>query len=233
MEDELLIFCDHLFKKYPGTDWVFKDASLTIFRNQFLFLLGSSGSGKTTFIKIISGQEDYDRGKIIIQNNDFRKLKRKNLHLWRRSLGIVFQDFRLLWKQTVKENIALPLIILGCSKNEIDMRVKAVLKLVQLEDKEDVVCKYLSGGEQQRVAIGRAIVHSPVLLLADEPTGNLDDKHTKNILELFYTLHARGISILIATHDKRLPIAIPDCRTVMIKDKRFIDVIPVPKSRTS
>ncbi len=232
MPENAFISCEHLFKKYPGSDWIFKDATLTIFRNQFVFLLGSSGSGKTTFIKIMSGQEDYDRGKVFIEGVNFRKIKRKKLHLWRRSLGIVFQDFRLLLNETVKNNIALPLIILGCSRDEIDMRVKASLKLVQLEDKEDTVCKFLSGGEQQRVAIGRAIVHSPLLLLADEPTGNLDDKHTARILELFYTLYSKGITVIIATHDKRLPLAIPESRTVLIKDRGFVDVIPVPREKS-
>ncbi|MBW1975838.1 MAG: ATP-binding cassette domain-containing protein [Deltaproteobacteria bacterium] len=224
------ITCQHMYKKYPGTDWIFYNAGLSIEQGQFLFVLGNSGSGKTTFIKILCGQEGYDRGRIFVKNRNFRNIRRKHLHLWRRTLGVVFQDFRLLEDRTVKENIALPLVITGFGKKEVIDRVNAVLKLVDLQHRADVPCKLLSGGEQQRVAIGRAIVHGPELILADEPTGSLDDDHTRRILQLFTTLHRRGLTVVIATHDRRLPLAVKGCRTVMIRDKNFVDVVPVKRA---
>lgn len=225
MKDSV-VFAERLYKRYRGGDWIFENANFSVNAGEFLFLLGSSGSGKTTLIKIISGQESFDGGTVLVAGKNLKKLYPSRIYTWRRHIGIVFQDFRLLMDLTVEENIALPLIITGFSRNEVKMRVSAVLRLVNLEDKRKIRCRFLSGGERQLVAIGRAIVHSPLLILADEPTGNLDDDHARRILKLFSAFHRRGQTLIVATHDRRLPLWVEDVRILMIQDRGFVETMP-------
>lgn len=224
---DAVIFAEHLYKSYNKNNWIFENASFRVNAGDFLFLLGSSGSGKTTLIKIISGQESYDSGTIFVAGKNLRKLYPSRIHVWRRHIGVVFQDFRLLMDLTVEENISLPLIIMGFSKEEIKVRVAAVLRLVDLEDKRKLKCRFLSGGERQLVAIGRAIVHSPLLILADEPTGNLDDEHARRILKLFSAFHRRGQTLIVATHDRRLPLWVDGVKILMIHDRNLVEAVPV------
>lgn len=226
----VIISCRGIYKRYPKGNWIFRDAWLDIREGELLFLLGTSGSGKTTFIQIVTGWETYDKGSIQVEGRDIISPERFYAYRWRRRLGIVFQDFRLLGQHTVWDNIALPLILQGYKKKDVEKRVMAVLSLVRLEGKENMQCRFLSGGEQQRTAIARAIVHSPRIVLADEPTGNLDDLHTSVILDMFSALRSRGMTILVATHDKRLPLSVEKSRIVMIKNQGFVEVVPVLKS---
>ncbi|MCX7822517.1 MAG: ATP-binding cassette domain-containing protein [Syntrophobacterales bacterium] len=221
-----IIFVEHLYKRYSGGEWIFENASFSVSSGDFLFLLGSSGSGKTTLIKIISGQESFDGGTVLVAGKNLRKLYPSRIHTWRRHIGIVFQDFRLLMDLTVEDNISLPLIIMGFSKEEIKVRVMAVLRLVNLEEKRRVRCRFLSGGERQLVSIGRAIVHSPILILADEPTGNLDDEHAKRVLKLFSAFHRRGQTLIVATHDRRLPLWVEGAKVLMIHEKDLVEIGP-------
>lgn len=229
MTKDSVVFAEHLYKRYAGGDWIFEDASFSVNTGDFLFLLGSSGSGKTTLMKIISGQESFDGGTVLVAGKNLKKLYPDHIYTWRRHIGVVFQDFRLLMDLTVEENIALPLIIMGFSKTEIRTRVTAVLRLVDLESKRRMKCRFLSGGERQLVAIGRAIVHSPLLILADEPTGNLDDHHARRVLKLFSAFHRRGQTLLVATHDRRLPLWVEGAKILMIQDRSFVEAIPVRK----
>ncbi|SFM81819.1 cell division ATP-binding protein FtsE [Thermodesulforhabdus norvegica] len=227
MKSQLLVSCRGLYKRYRSSEWVFEDAWVDVKQGDFLFLLGASGSGKTTFIQIVAGELPYDRGVVEVNGKDIKSYGSSGLYRWKRKIGIVFQDFRLLGDNTVFENIALPLILMGYSRPDIERRVNAAVRLLKLQGKEDVLCKTLSGGEQQRVAIARAIVHSPGMILADEPTGNLDDLHTSIIFDILKSLHSRGITVVIATHDKRLPLLISNARVIMIKKRRFVEVVPV------
>lgn len=228
-----MVSCRGLYKRYRGSDWIFEDAWLDVRRGEFLFLLGASGSGKTTFIHIVSGDIPYDRGVVEVGGRDIRSYKPSNLYRWKRQLGVVFQDFRLLGDSSVFENVALPLILMGYPGAEVKKRVGAALRLLRLQGKEDLLCRTLSGGEQQRVAIARAIVHSPKMILADEPTGNLDDVHRAIIFDIFNALHSKGMTVVVATHDKRLPLLASDARVVMIKNRRFVEVMPLLKTRLS
>jgi len=226
---DTIVYAEHLYKRYAGGDWVFEDVNFSVRAGDFLFLLGSSGSGKTTLIKIISGQESFDSGTVLVAGKNLKKLYSGKIHQWRRHIGIVFQDFRLLMDLSVEENIALPLIVTGFPGAEIRKRVSAVLRLIDLESKRKTKCRFLSGGERQLVAIGRAIVHSPILILADEPTGNLDDEHAKRILKLFSAFNKRGQTLIVATHDRRLPMWVDGVNIFMIQERAIVEVIPVRK----
>ncbi len=226
-----ILVLEDLYKRYGEGDWIFENVNLEVEPGEFVFLLGSSGSGKTTFMRIVSGQENFNSGRIFVNGIDLRRLYKDGIYQWRRQIGIVFQDFRLLMDLSVQENIALPLILTGFKSSEVKVRVKAVLKLIEMEHKKDVKCRLLSGGEKQLVAIGRAIIHSPILILADEPTGNLDDVHAKRVLRLFSAFHKRGQTLIVATHDKRLPLWVDDVRTVMIKNRRFVNVVPLYRGK--
>ncbi|MEJ5300835.1 MAG: ATP-binding cassette domain-containing protein [Thermodesulforhabdaceae bacterium] len=226
---DAIVYAENLYKRYPGGNWIFEDVNFSLHAGDFLFLLGSSGSGKTTLIKVISGQETFDKGTVLVAGKNLKKLYPNKIHQWRRHIGIVFQDFRLLMDLSVEENIALPLVVIGFSKEEIQKRVSAVLRLIDLELKRKTKCRFLSGGERQLVAIGRAIVHSPMLILADEPTGNLDDDHAKRILKLFSAFHKRGQTLIVATHDRRLPLWVDGVKIVMIHNRNIVEAVPVRK----
>ncbi len=226
-----VVLLEHLYKRYESGSWIFEDVHLAVYPGDFIFLLGSSGSGKTTLIKIICGQEPFNKGAAFVNGKNLKDLVPRMIHRWRRQIGVVFQDFRLLMDIPVEENIALPLILMGFSREEMRVRVAAVLRLVGLEGKRRTRCRLLSGGERQLVAIGRAIVHSPLLILADEPTGNLDDLHARRVLKLFSAFHKRGQTLFVATHDRRLPLWVQDVKTIMIQERVLVHVAPVRKER--
>ncbi|MDH4230682.1 MAG: cell division ATP-binding protein FtsE [Nitrospirota bacterium] len=181
-----------------------KDISFSVDKGQMVFLTGPSGSGKTTLLKLIYLAERPDNGEIIIDGYDTSQIKDSGIPLVRRSIGIVFQDFRLLENRTVFENISIALRIRGIGEKETKTRTYDVLKNVNLRHKADSYPKRLSGGEQQRVVIARAIVPEPVILLADEPTGNLDPDTAEGVMNTFKNVHAKGTTILIATHNREL-----------------------------
>ena len=196
--------------------------SFTINEGEFVFLVGPSGSGKTTIIKLITGELSPTSGQITVNGFDMQGIKRRKLPKLRRTLGVIFQDFRLIDKMTVYENVAFAMRVVGASNKEIRRRVPQVLELVGLVDREKRYPAELSGGEQQRVAIARAIVTRPSLILADEPTGNLDSKTTKEIMEIFHELHRQGNTIVLITHDDT--VAAQAGRSVHILDGKLTEV---------
>ena len=184
-----------------GTEAV-KDASFFIDKGEFAFLVGSSGSGKSTLIKLILKEEEVSRGNIYINGKDITYLKQKRVPYLRRSMGVVFQDFRLLPDKTVYENVAFAMYIVKATPKHIRRQVPIVLSLVGLGNKAKVYPHELSGGEQQRVALARALVNNPSMIIADEPTGNLDPDTAWDIMNLLNEINARGTTVVMATHAK-------------------------------
>lgn len=176
--------------------------TLQIDKGECVLLTGPSGAGKSTLLKLIFGAEIPDEGQILVQNRNIARLREADIPYLRRTMGFVLQNFKLLPKKTVFENVALPLIIQGVSTTESKKRVREVLKAVGMAHKHTIQTGVLSAGEQQRVCIARAIVNNPIILLADEPTGNLDKALTSEIVELFKTITARGTTVLLATHNQ-------------------------------
>ncbi len=181
-----------------------RNITFTIRKGEFVFVTGPSGAGKTTLLKLIYLAERPDAGKITIAGWDYETLKERAVPYVRRNIGVVFQDFKLLPNRTVYENIAIALRIRGFKEKEIKERVHDVLKLVNLRHKADHYPPALSGGEQQRITIARAIVGEPTIIIADEPTGNLDVDNTAGIMRLFKTIHSKGTTIIFATHNREL-----------------------------
>ena len=171
---------------------------------EFVFLVGPSGSGKTTIIKLLTGEVRATDGEIVVNGYDLRAIKQKKLPMLRRTLGVIFQDFRLIADKTVYENVAFAMRVVGASRKEIERRVPYVLDLVGLTGREDRLPEEISGGEQQRVAIARALVNSPSLIIADEPTGNLDTVKSLELMLLLEKINELGTTVLVVTHEKEL-----------------------------
>ncbi len=190
--------------KYYEDDLVLKDITFNIDKGETAYITGPSGAGKTTLLKLVYCAERPDKGQIIVASWDIGKLRQKTIPYLRRNVGIVFQDFRLLYNKTVFDNIALALRIHYVQSQAIWEDVNAVLKEVKLSHKANTYPAHLSGGEQQRVVIARAMVSRPTVLLADEPTGNLDADTSQTIMSLFREINARGTTVLIATHNQNL-----------------------------
>ena len=194
----------NVHKGYPGNRKALADINLHIKKGEFTFITGPSGAGKTTLIKLIFRAEQASAGQIIVNGVNFAKLRASGIPALRRSIGVVFQDFKLLVSRTVYENVVFALEVTGTRPREIRRKAWQVLKLVGLQNRLDARPLELSGGEQQRIAIARAIVNDPILLLADEPTGNLDAQITRDIMELFKAVNQRGTTIVIASHNMLL-----------------------------
>jgi cell division transport system ATP-binding protein len=177
------------------------DITLEIEKGEFVLLMGSSGAGKSTLLRMLIGEEQPDEGQIFVHGKNVTRLRPTEIPYLRRKVGAVFQDFRLLPKKSVFDNVALPLIVQGVSEKDIRRKVTEALRAVGVDHKKDQSPNSLSTGEQQRVCIARAIVNGPVVLLADEPTGNLDPERTREIIELFKLINARGTTVVVATHD--------------------------------
>ena len=187
--------------KYYDRRLALSDVTLEIEKGEFVLLMGPSGAGKSTLLKLLIGAERPEEGQILVQGRSLSKLRPSEIPLLRRKIGVVLQDFRLLPKKTVFDNVSLPLLVQGASTVEIRRKVTDALRSVGLDHKKDLFPSGLSTGEQQRVCIARAIVNGPIMLLADEPTGNLDPELTSEIIELFKSINARGTTIIVATHD--------------------------------
>ena len=194
----------HIAKSYDDRNIVLKDVNMFIDKGEFVFLTGPSGAGKTTLLKMLFLDEKPTKGQILIHNKNISRLKNNSIPFLRRNMGVVFQDFKLINHRTVFENVAITLEILKTPKKTIDKKVNDILRSVSLEHRKDYFPLELSGGEQQRVAIARALVNDPAILLADEPTGNLDPIITLEIMKLFEKANSNGTTILIATHDNSL-----------------------------
>ena len=195
--------------------------SFTINEGEFVFLVGPSGSGKTTIIKLITGELSPTSGQITVNGFDMQGIKRRKLPKLRRTLGVIFQDFRLIDKMTVYENVAFAMRVVGASNKEIRRRVPQVLELVGLETKGRRLPNELSGGEQQRVAIARALVNNPSVIIADEPTGNLDPARSLEIMMLLEQINALGTTVLVVTHERELVNRFTK-RVVAINEGRII-----------
>lgn len=189
-------------KKYPNGTIALRDVNLKINKGEFAFIVGSSGSGKSTLMKLILKEEDPTEGEVLVNGYQISTLKRMEIPYLRRSLGVVFQDFRLLPNKTVYENIAFALQITEALPKEIRRQVPMALALVGLSRKANAYPGQLSGGEQQRVALARALVNNPSVLIADEPTGNLDPETSWEIMKLLTEVNQRGTTVIIATHEK-------------------------------
>ena len=191
-------------KTYPNGTHALHDVSLNIEKGEFVFIVGASGAGKSTFLKLIMHEETPSSGEIIINGNKISKLKRRDIPYLRRHMGIVFQDFRLIEKMTVFDNVAFAMRAVGESTATIKKRVPYVLNLVGLKDKMKDKPSELSGGEQQRVSLARALVNNPEIIVADEPTGNVDPELSHEIIELLNEINGMGTTVLVVTHEHEL-----------------------------
>ena len=196
-----MVFFSDVSKKYEKTNTLALDrVSFYIEKGEFVFIIGSSGAGKSTLTKLMLAEEQLTDGNITINGTDVGALKAKNIPFYRRSIGMVFQDFRLLNNKSVYDNVAFAMKIRNASKKEIRRAVPAILSMVGISDKAKAMPYQLSGGEQQRVALARAMVNNPAVLIADEPTGNLDPATADEIMELFEAINKRGTTVIIITH---------------------------------
>ncbi|MGE5632649.1 MAG: cell division ATP-binding protein FtsE [Caulobacteraceae bacterium] len=191
-------------KIYPNGTTALRDVNLKIEKGEFVFLVGPSGSGKSTLIKLLLKEEDATEGEVYVNGYDVTSMSRQEVPYLRRSLGVVFQDFRLLPNKTVYENVAYAMVITEALPKEIRRQVPMALALVGLSRKANMYPGQLSGGEQQRVALARALVNNPSLLVADEPTGNLDPETSWEIIKLLSEVNHRGTTVIVATHEKSI-----------------------------
>jgi cell division transport system ATP-binding protein len=211
----------HVFKDYRNQPALL-DVNLAVEKGEFVFLTGPSGAGKSTLLKLIFCAERAQRGQILVNGRNIVRIRDGAVPFLRRNIGVVFQDFKLLPPASVFENVALALEVLGMPPRDVRRKVAAVLQSVGLSHKHDAPAQRLSGGEQQRVAIARALVNDPAILLADEPTGNLDDERTEDIMALLSDAHARGTTVLVATHDRGLLSRYPR-RTLTLEQGRILE----------
>lgn len=196
-----LIELNKVVKRYGRGDVALRDITLTIGQGEFVYLVGPSGAGKSSLIRLLYREEEASRGTIKVGQYRLNRMKKRQIPILRRSIGVVFQDYKLLNNKTVYENVAFAMEVIGERRKVIKRRVKEVLKLVGLQHKERSFPRQLSGGEQQRVAIARALVNKPRVLIADEPTGNLDPEISEEIMNLLERINEQGTTIIMATHN--------------------------------
>ena len=201
--NDAIIRLFHIHKRY-GKKFALKDVTLDISKNEFLFVTGRSGAGKTTLLKLLYLGEPVSEGQVLIDGMNLSRIGRGRIPLLRRKFGIIFQDYKLIPTKTVYENVALVLEAAGRKPRLIDKKVRSVLRTVGMEDRMGALPQSLSGGEQQRVAVARAAVGDPKIILADEPTGSLDEEAASVIMDYLDAFHTRGATVIVATHDKTL-----------------------------
>ncbi len=216
-----MILLDRVTKVYNRNSTALDRVSLHVEPKEFVIIIGASGAGKSTLLKLLTREERQTSGKIVIGGIDYDKLKDKNIPLLRRKIGVVFQDFKLLPNKNVFENVAFALEIVGYGNNEIKHTVPRVLDIVGLKGKEKRMPLELSGGERQRVAIARAIVRQPKILIADEPTGNLDPKYAWDIIKILEKINRYGTTVLLTTHNQDIVNKLKR-RVIVIKDGRVV-----------
>jgi cell division transport system ATP-binding protein len=216
-----MILFDQVTKIYEPNIRGLDDVSLQIDKGEFVFLVGPSGSGKSTFIKLLLKELDVTSGNLIVGGRSLPKLKRSKIPILRRNIGCVFQDFKLLPNRTVYQNVAYALQVQGKSRAEIRKKVPDIIGLVGLADKSDRFPNELSGGEQQRVSVARAFVNHPPLLIADEPTGNLDPDTSVGIMQLLYRINRAGTTVVMATHDREMVDKMRR-RVIQLEDARVV-----------
>ena len=199
-----MIVFDNVTKVYPGGNTALKNVSLHIHKGEFVFVLGHSGAGKSTFLKLILREEKATSGHVLVAGKDLSRLKEREVPYLRRNMGVVFQDFRLIPSMTAYENVAFAMRVTNIPEKKIVARVPYVFNLVGLSGKMDKYPDELSGGEQQRVALARALVHSPQLIIADEPTGNIDPELSVEMMGLLSAINSVGITVVVVTHEHEL-----------------------------
>ncbi len=215
-----LVEMQNVMKEY-GNIRALDDINLTFDKGEFVSLVGPSGAGKSTIIRMLICEEQPSRGRIMVAGRDITQLKSRELPYYRRKIGVIFQDFKLLPQKTVYENVAYALEACEASSADIHRRVPKVLELVGLTRRAKNYANELSGGEKQRVAIGRALIHSPKILIADEPTGNLDPINTWEIMELLYRINQKGTLVILASHNKSVVDRLKK-RVILMKEGRVI-----------
>ncbi|MBV6622843.1 MAG: cell division ATP-binding protein FtsE [Rivularia sp. (in: Bacteria)] len=221
-DSKLMVKLRSVKKTYDNGANALLDANLSIKKGEFLFITGPSGSGKSTLLKLLYGEELATQGEVIVDECDLSKLRGDSLSLLRRRIGIVFQDYKLIPQRTVTENIAVVLQAQGYTRKEIQRRLEPTLKLVGLLSKANYFPDQLSGGEQQRVSMARAIVATPPLLLADEPTGNLDPDNSWQIIQILRKLNSFGATVIVTTHDEHL-VRRCNHRVVQVRDGKVYE----------
>jgi cell division transport system ATP-binding protein len=202
-EKSAVIRMFHVYKRY-GAKQALVDATLDITKNEFLFISGPSGAGKSTLLKLLYLAEPVSEGQILVDGMNLSRIPHRRIPLLRRKFGIIFQDYKLIPTRTVYENVALVLEAQGRKRSFVEKKVKSMLRVVGMADRLSAYPPSLSGGEQQRVAVARAVAGDPMIILADEPTGSLDEDSAAVIFELLHTFHLRGATVVVATHDKSL-----------------------------
>ena len=212
----------HVYKQYSRESTALSDVTVEVNKGEFVFLTGPSGAGKTTFLKLIFREEIPSQGQILVNGRNVSAIPESKIPFLRRSIGVVFQDFKLLKRKSVFENVAFVLRVMGIPRSERKRRAFQILKQVSLHHKMHAYPMQLSGGEKQRVAIARALINEPVLLLADEPTGNLDPDLALEIMTLFKEINNRGTTVLVATHDRDL-IARMGKRVISLERGRVVE----------
>jgi cell division transport system ATP-binding protein len=217
-----MILFQNVRKEYPRTGFALDDVSFHLRKGEFTFVTGPSGAGKTTLVKLVTMEERPSAGTVRVSGYASDRLRTREIPALRRRLGIVFQDFRLLKNRTARENVAFALEVTGASEEQITPKVLRTLAAVGLSDKADHLPSELSGGEQQRVAIARALVNDPFILLADEPTGNLDPKVALDILRVFKDINLRGMAVLLVTHDRTLLGEHPRARIIELDQGKIV-----------
>ena len=221
-----MIDFEHVSKEYKrGGKLALEDVNFHVDDGEFVFLLGHSGAGKSTLLKLILREETPTAGKVFVDGRDVARMRRHQIPYLRRQMGIIFQDFRLIPSMTVYENIAFAMHVTNIGSKQIKERVNYMLELVHLEDKAKMYPEFLSGGEQQRVAVARALAHAPKLVIADEPTGNIDPELSLEMMELLERVSEMGITVLVVTHEHELVHRFHQ-RVVTLKNGRIISDIP-------
>ena len=226
-----MIDFEHVSKEYKrGGKLALEDVNFHVADGEFVFLLGHSGAGKSTLLKLILREETPTAGKVFVDGRDVARMRRHQIPYLRRQMGIIFQDFRLIPSMTVYENIAFAMHVTNIGSKQIKERVNYMLELVHLEDKAKMYPEFLSGGEQQRVAVARALAHAPKLVIADEPTGNIDPELSLEMMEVLERVSEMGITVLVVTHEHELVHRFHQ-RVVTLKQGRIISDVPADRAK--
>lgn len=199
-----MIKFNHVYKVYEDNIKALEDVTFSVEKGEFIFLTGPTGAGKTTILRLLYAEEHADMGTILVDNTDIAHIKSSRIPYYRRNVGFVFQDFKLLFNRSVYENVALPLVITGAPREYIKKTVPQQLERFGLQDKANINPWHISGGEKQKVAMARALILNPRIIMADEPTGNLDEESAWGIMQIFRQVNESGVTVITATHNREI-----------------------------